>query len=55
MAKYVICEKCKNLIEYKPENKYIGGISYSTLICPECGYVKKTSTNHIHYGEDGKR
>lgn len=55
MAQYVMCEKCKKVIEYKPETKIEGGISYTTLVCPECGHVKKTSTNHIHYGQDGKR
>lgn len=55
MAKYIICEKCGKLIEYNPEYKYEGGTSYTTLKCPECGHVKQTSTNHIHYGNDGKR
>lgn len=55
MAKYIICEKCKKLIEYKPTSKYEGGMSYTTIKCPECGYEKTTSINHIHYGEDGKR
>lgn len=55
MAKYVICENCKKMIEYKPESKYMGGISCVTLVCPICGHIKKTSTNHIHYGNDGKK
>lgn len=55
MARYVICDKCKALIEYNPITKYEGGISYTTIKCPECGYEKTTSTNHIHYGNDGKR
>lgn len=55
MAQYTICESCEKLIEYKPETKYEGGTSYITLKCPFCGYVKQTSTNHIHYGNDGKR
>lgn len=54
MAKYAICAGCKKLIEYKPETKYEGGISYSTLVCPVCGYKKETNINHIHYGNDGK-
>lgn len=53
MAKYVICEGCKKLVEYKPETKYEGGMSYTIFTCPECGHVKKTSRNHIHYGNDG--
>lgn len=55
MAKYIICEKCGKLIEYNPKYKYEGGTSYTILKCPECGHIKQTSTNHIHYGNDGKR
>ena len=55
MATFVICEKCKECIEYKPETKYEGGTSYTTLVCPKCGHVKSTSVNHIHYGNDGLR
>lgn len=54
MAKYTICEKCKKLIEYKPETKYEGGTSYFTLVCPICGHVKKSNVNHVHYGQDGR-
>lgn len=54
MAKYAMCENCKKVIEYKPKVKYEGGMSYITLVCPLCGYVKKTNVNHIHYGQDGK-
>lgn len=55
MARYIICEKCKKLIECNPITKYEGGTSFITIKCPECGYEKTTSVNHIHYGEDGKR
>lgn len=55
MAKYIICDKCKNLIEYLPEVKTENGTTHKTLTCPKCGYVKHTSTNYIHYGDDGKR
>lgn len=55
MARYIVCEKCNELIEYKPETKYEGGMSYVTLICPLCGYRKDISTNHVHYGNDGKK
>ena len=56
MSKYIICEKCNSLVEYSHlELKYEGGTSYTVFTCPECGYVKKSSTNHIHYGEDGRK
>ena len=55
MASYIICENCKKVIEYIPERKYEGGTSYTTLRCPLCGYVKQTTVNHVHYGNDGKR
>lgn len=55
MARYVICEGCKKLVEYKPETRIEGGTSYTTFRCPGCGYVKNTSINHIHYGQDGRR
>ena len=55
MARYAMCEKCKKVVEYKPETKYEGGTSYVIFKCPECGHVKSTSTNHVHYGNDGKR
>ena len=54
MAKYVMCEKCKKVVEYKPETKYEGGTSFTTFKCPECGHVKITSRNHVHYGQDGR-
>lgn len=53
MAKYIICENCKKLIEYNPETKIEGGTTYTTLKCPFCGHVKTSSRNHIHYGNDG--
>lgn len=55
MAKYIVCDKCKKVVEYKTETKYEGGMHYTTFRCPECGYVKSTNTNHVHYGQDGKR
>lgn len=54
MAQYTICDNCKKLIEYKPETKHEGGISYTTLVCPLCGYIKETNRSHIHYGEDSR-
>ena len=55
MAQYVICDKCKELVEYSPETKYEGGTSYTILTCPHCGYIKKSNRSHIHYGNDGKK
>ena len=53
--KLAVCSKCKKVFEYTPETKYEGGTSYKTTVCPHCKHEKKESTNHIHYGEDGKR
>ena len=53
MAKYAMCEKCKKVVEYTPENKYEGGTSYTIFTCPNCGHIKQSSTNHVHYGDDG--
>lgn len=55
MAEFIICERCKNLVEYKSEQKYEGGISYTNFKCPICGYIKKTNVNHVHYGQDGRK
>lgn len=55
MAKYAVCKKCGGLYEYTPKTKYEGGTSYSTITCTNCGYEKTTSTNYIHYGNDGKK
>ena len=48
MAKYVICEGCKKLIEYNPEIKHEYGTTYTTLTCPLCGHVKWTTKDHVH-------
>lgn len=55
MAKYIVCENCNAFIEYNPTHEYKGGTSYTTFKCPKCGHVKKTSINHIHYGQDGRK
>lgn len=55
MTKYIICDNCKQLIEYSPTYKYEGGTSYITMKCPKCGHEKTSSTNHVHYGNDGKK
>lgn len=43
MAKFVLCEKCKKLIEYKPKVKSEYGNIITTIECPECGYKKTIS------------
>lgn len=53
MSQYIICEQCKELVEYQPETKHEGGISYIIFRCPECGYIKKVNKSYIHYGNDG--
>lgn len=55
IMRLAVCNKCKKVFEYLPETKYEGGTSYSIVICPHCKNEKKNSTNHIHYGDDGKR
>lgn len=55
MARYVICDKCRKLIEYNPKTEYKSGMTFTRLECPECGYVKETNTSHVHYGNDGKK
>lgn len=55
MAKFIICDECKKLIEYKVETEYKYGMTFSKLTCPLCGHVKEVNKSHVHYGEDGKR
>lgn len=43
MAKYVLCEECKKLIEYKPKVKLEYGNTITTIECPECGHKKVTT------------
>ena len=52
MASYAVCEKCKEVVEYKPEIKEEGHTTYTEFVCPSCGYVKQTTRSHIHYGND---
>ena len=52
MGKLAICDKCKQLYDYKPETKYEGGMAYSTVTCNKCGYTKTITVNHVHYGND---
>lgn len=55
MARYAICEKCKKFIEYKPVKEYKAGMTFTKLVCPECGHVKESNTNHVHYGNDARQ
>lgn len=55
MARYIVCDKCKELVEYKPETKYEEGTFYTIFKCPKCDHVKTTTINYVHYGLDGKR
>lgn len=52
MATYKICKKCKKCVEIKKETQWKSGTEYIEYICPECGYVDKTTINHVHYGND---
>jgi hypothetical protein len=52
MAKIAICDKYKKPYDYIPETVIEGGTTYTTVVCNKCGNIKKTSVNHIHYGND---
>lgn len=28
------------------------GTEFITIHCPNCGYIDKTTINHVHYGND---
>lgn len=55
MVKYILCDKCKALIEYNPVVIHDRGMIFRKLVCPECGYVKQSNENNIHYGNDGRK
>lgn len=55
MARYIMCEKCKEVVEYNPETKYERGMHFTTFKCPSCGHVKSSNRNDVHYGQDGNR
>lgn len=56
MARYILCDRCKALIEYNPVIVHNNmGIIFRRLICPECGYIKESNENNIHYGNDGRK
>lgn len=47
MAKYILCDNCKKLVEYCVDSRMEYGITYTTLKCPECGYTKESSTINV--------
>lgn len=52
MGKRIVCEKCKEVVDYNPEIKHEGHTTYTEFKCPNCGYVKQSTRSHIHYGND---
>lgn len=53
MAKLIVCERCKQVVEYEPVIEHKAGMVFTKYECPKCGYIKESNTNHIHYGNDG--
>lgn len=54
MAKYIICEKCKEFVPCEVTTTLRSGMTFRNIVCPKCGHIKESNTNHIHYGNDGK-
>ena len=52
MAEYKICKKCNKFVEYRRTIKHEFGNEMIESVCPECGYVDKTTISHVHYGND---
>lgn len=46
------CKNCKKVVEIKKTTKEEFGTEYISYSCPNCGYVEKTTINHVHYGND---
>lgn len=55
MATYKICRGCGKCVEVKKTVRHEFGNEIIEYVCPECGYVDKTTINHVHYGNDGIR
>lgn len=51
MTRLIYCDKCKKVVEFIDKTTTQGGITTIETICGNCGVKKKTSINHIHYGE----
>lgn len=52
MATFKICKNCGKLVEIKKEVYFEFGNEHISYVCPECGYVDKTTISHVHYGND---
>lgn len=52
MATYKICRGCGKCVEVKKTVRHDFGNEIIEYVCPECGYVDKTTINHVHYGND---
>lgn len=52
MAKYIICKKCNNLVNYEPHTSYENHTSYTHFKCPVCGHEENNNVSHVHYGND---
>ena len=53
MATYKVCKKCNQVAEMIKKIEHEGGYENIYYICSKCGYVDKSSINHVHYGNDG--
>ena len=45
MATYKICKNCNKLVEVKKNVRHEFGNEHIEYVCPECGYVDKTTIN----------
>lgn len=52
MATLKVCKGCNKVVEIKKITKMEFGNEHIEYVCPECGYVDKTTVSHVHYGND---
>lgn len=52
MATFKVCKKCNKVVEVKKIVRHEFGNEYIEYVCPTCGYIDKTTINHVHYGND---
>lgn len=52
MTSFIFCKNCNKLVEYAPITKEEGNTTYTEFKCPNCGFIKKDTRSHIHYGND---